>query len=318
MSMKPVKAGLHAALAAFLTLSALSAPAAQSLPREVTINGVEFVHIPEGWFYKTGGVVDKERRMQPQQESGGDARIWLDGFYLAKYEARARDFVAFMNAKDRPQAEAKALAKTYGGDDEGCAVQRDEKDVYVLVSPEEDMPVTHLSWALADGFARWMGFRLPTEAEWEKAARGSDKRLWPWGDDFPDDTYAGFNGVFDCYVQPVNRYEKGKSPYGLYNMGGNVREFVSDWYNAKHDALLVDGVRNPAQATEGTTRPDVPVASRILKGGRWASGANGMLISSRVYYAPTEPFRCNGARFAVDVDSVKAHLARGTARITQQ
>lgn len=302
---------------AFMTVCATQAIAAGALPREVTINEVEFVLIPEGWFYKTGGVLDKELRLQPQAESGGNARIWLDAFYIAKYEARARHFARFMNDKTRPTADAKVLASTYGGDTEGCAVQRGASGAYELVMPQEDLPATHLSWVLADGFARWMGFRLPTEAEWEKAARGTDQRQWPWGNDFPDETYAGFAGSFECFVQPVTRFEKGKSPYGVYNMAGNVREFVADWYNAEYDSKLKDGVRNPPQAKEGTTRPDVREPSRMLKGGRWASGTNGILISSRTYYPPNEPFRCNGTRFALDVDTVRKHLAQGTATVTQ-
>lgn len=186
------------------------------------------------------------------------------------------------------------------------------------MAPQEDVPATHLSWVLADELARWMGFRLPSEAEWEKAARGGDRRLWPWGDDFPDETYAGFSGSFECFVQPVSRFEKGKSPYGVYNMAGNVREFVADWYNADFDKRLVDGVRNPPLAPLGTTRPDVPEPARILKGGRWASGSNGILISSRTYYPPEQPFRCNGTRFAIDVKKVREHLRQGTAKVTVQ
>lgn len=285
-------------------------------PREVTINGVEFIHISAGWFYKTGGVFDPTLSHQPMEESGGNARIWLDDYYIAKYEARARHFAAFMNERIKPDPKGQALAKTYGGDTEGCAV-RHENDNYVLVDAAQDLPATHLSWVLADEFARWMGFRLPSEAEWEKAARGDDKRLWPWGDEFPDETYAGFLGGFECSMQPVNRFEKGRSPYGVYNMSGNVREFVADWFNADYDKRLVDGLRNPPLAEKGTTRDNVPVPAKILKGGRWASGSNGILISARVYYKPEEPFRCNGTRFAIDAAKVREHLARGTAQVTR-
>lgn len=284
------------------------------LPAEITINGVEFVLIPEGWFYKTGGVRDVENgHLQPAKESGGNARVWLDSYYIAKYEARARDFANFMNAKDR------AIADTYGGHLDGCSVRLDEANRYALIEPELDLPATHLSWVLADEFARWMGFRLPTEAEWEKAARGPDRRQYPWGDEFPDETFAGFLGGFQCSVQPVDRYSKGRSPYGVYNMAGNVREFVADWFNADYDARLVDGVRNPPSARKGTTWEGVVWhPSRILKGGRWADGAVGVRIASRVYYVPDAPFRCNGTRFAVDINTVREHLARGTAQVVRQ
>lgn len=300
-------------LAGLLTGSAVAQEKTPGLPQEVLINEVEFVRIPEGWFYKTGGVFDSSLAYQPNQESGGNAKFWLDGYYMAKYEARARHFAAYLN-RDKP-----AAVKTYGGNAEGCSVRLGDSGEFVLVSPEEDLPATHMSWVLADGFARWMGFRLPTEAEWEKAARGSDQRLFPWGDQYPDDTYAGHNQSFSCAVRPVNSFKKGLSPYGIYNMAGNVREFVADWFNEDNDAAQKDGLRNPPLPAEGKSkRTDVPHPAKMLKGGRWASGANGILISTRVYYHPDEPFRCNGTRFALDVNEVRRHLADGTAQVVRQ
>lgn len=284
-----------------------------ALPSEVVVNGVEFVKIPEGWFFKTGGVFDQSLAPQPQSESGGNAKIWLDTFYIAKYEGRARDFQRFL-------ATATAAEKaTYGGDVEGCSVRLDAAGTYSLVAAQKDLPATHLSWVLADQFARWMGFRLPTEAEWEKAARGTDQRLYPWGNGYPDETFAGFNESFNCAVRPVTAYAKGVSPYGVYNMAGNVREWVADWLNEDADTQLKDGVRNPPLAAAGKSkRTDVPQPqSKFLKGGRWASGENGILISARAYMAPEEPFRCNGVRFAVDAQTVRAAVAAGKATVVR-
>lgn len=272
------------------------------LPTEIVLNGVEFVRIPAGWFYKTGGVAWKDRKLW--RENGGNAKIWLDTFYAAKYEARGSDFVGYMNAEGYRLGD-------YDGDEKGCSVQKKGDKSYYLTHPDIDMPATHLSWLLADSFARWMGFRLLTEAEWEKAARGTDKRLYPWGDTFPDETYAANRGSFLCSPVPVNRFRKGVSPYGLFNMAGNVREFIADWYNEAADAALKDGVRNPPLVAEGTFYYNYNGPVKILKGGRWADGSPEVRIQERVKKPVDEPFRCNGTRFAVDKETVRDAVAKG-------
>jgi iron(II)-dependent oxidoreductase len=275
----------------------------EGLPREVVIRDVEFVLVPEGWFYKSGGVPRGE------EADGGNAKIWLDSFYIAKFEARARDLGLFLNeqsGRDRQH---------YGGDFDSCSLRKSDGGQYELVKPQEDLPATHLSWNLANEWARWMGFRLPTEAEWEKAARGTDQRIYPWGNDYPDETYANFYTPSNCLVWPVDRPMKGRSPYGAYNMAGNVREYVADWYNPAQDALFKDGARNPALAAEGapTAHSDRPL--KLLKGGRWAANSREMMVFSRVTTSPERSFQCNGTRFALDATMVRDHLAKGTARV---
>lgn len=302
-----------------LALLSLTARAdAPQLPREVVINGVEFVLIPEGWFFKSGGQA-KDSTEPPflDNDGGGSVKVWLDAYYIAKYEARARDLVRYLNT-----AEGRTI--DYAGSQISCSVRGDENKRYSEILPQDDLPATHLSWRLADRWATWMGFRLPSEMEWEKAARGGDQRRYPWGDAYPDDTYAGFKIDSDCHTWPVHSFRKGRSPYGLHNMAGNVREFVADWYDYAADRKLRDGDRNPSSSSKGTavSYDEYPGEYqgpwKILKGGRWASHEHQLEIGARIYYSPDNPFRCNGTRFAIDTGAVREHLTRGSAQVLAQ
>jgi formylglycine-generating enzyme required for sulfatase activity len=306
-------------LAGLLLACALHAEESPDLPQEIVVNGVEFLRVPGGWFYlsipdrdpKTGNTLGRGAR---------EVKAWVDTFYIGKYEARGRDFVRFMNSGTAQ------YAKQYGpmpgrewsdGEHYGCAVRKDAStNKYYLVAPQLDLPATHLSWDLANEFATWMGFRLPTNAEWVRSFRGDDRRIFPWGDEYPDDTFAGFQeGATACDVRPVTGYPKGRSPYGVYNMAGNVYEYVADWLNFEYMAQMQDGVRNPL-ATVPYQTPDDKKPHRILRGGRWASGVGQLSIYGNRDIQPTdEGFRCFGARFVLDVNTLREHLARGTATI---
>jgi len=141
--------------------------------------------------------------------------VYLDAFYIDKYEVTNAQYREFVEATGR------------------------KPPIYLDMEPynHPDQAVMGVSWEDANAYAMWRGKRLPTEAEWEKAARGTDGRYWPWGNEWdPTKLNANDAGAVDGYVYtaPVGKYPQSVSPYGAYDMAGNVFEWVSDWYDKNY------------------------------------------------------------------------------------
>jgi len=168
-------------------------------------------------------------------------KLYVDAFYIDKFEVTNEMYDACVYAVEcrRPQQGGSATRNTYFAN-----------PVYAK------FPVLYVDWKMANAYCEWRGARLPTEAEWEKAARGTDARLYPWGNDEPDCSLANHVGCV-ADTTPVDQHEKGQSSYGVYGMSGNVWEWTSTLFKAY-----------PYKADDGREDPDV-LGERIARGGSW-------------------------------------------------
>jgi len=148
-----------------------------------------------------------------------------------------------------------------------------------------DQPAYGLSWDMARAYCAWAGERLPTEAEWEKAARGTDGRRYPWGNDPPTPDYATF-GI--TTTTPVTSNPKGVSPYGAFNMAGNISEWVQDWY--QKDYFASSPQTNPRGPKSGEYR--------VIRGGNYMNSLDHVRADYRVWERPDYAMPGYGVRCA--------------------
>jgi formylglycine-generating enzyme required for sulfatase activity len=215
--------------------------------------------VPAGEFTMGSSMGDPDE--QPEH------RVYVDAFLMDKYLVTVGQYARFLDSAslDAPP------------------------DWTIMNRSQHQMrPVANVDWEEANAYCVWAGKRLPTEAEWEKAARGTDGRTYPWGNEHPTKFYANVSNEHwnnHGALTPVGTFEEGKSPYGIYDMAGNVWEWVSDWYD--QDYYKTSPSQNPAGPHKG--------AHKVIRGGSWGSNPDGLRSAERETHLPS--FRGSGTGF---------------------
>ena len=234
------------------------------------------------WWYDWMEDTDFLEREQPAHT------VHLDTYYIDKYEVTNAQYVAFLNAfGSNTGSEGIEFLNL---EDENVQIRRGRRltgssspGKIELISPElANLPVMEVSWYGAKAYCEWMGGRLPTEAEWEKAARGTDGRIFPWGGGLGENKayYIEFMIGESPWNKEVGSYPEGVSPYGAYDMAGNVDEWVADWFDSGYYA------RSPSHNPQGPPGGEW----RVMRGGSWYGDTFFLHTSAR---GSSEPARWN-------------------------
>ncbi|HPS31548.1 MAG TPA: SUMF1/EgtB/PvdO family nonheme iron enzyme [bacterium] len=206
--------------------------------------------------------------------------VTLSAYKIDKYEVTAGEYQECVAAGDCSEAHY---------DDSTCYIYDGNSWVQGIAPDsfrEKNKPVVCVEWSQAAAYCKWAGKRLPTEAEWEKAARGTEGAKYPWGNEpkvscdyaVMSDSNAGGDGCGTGGTMTVGSIEKGKSPYGAYDMIGNVWEWTNDWYGETYYKTAPS--ENPAGPEYGDYR--------VSRGGSWLYSFDTILLrtSIRYYHIP--------------------------------
>jgi formylglycine-generating enzyme len=207
-------------------------------------------------------------------------QVDLDAFYIDKHEVTNGRYQQFVKATGHriPQHPTNQARTLWKGDQVSDSVA--------------ERPAVNVDWHDAEAYCTWAGKRLPTEAEWEKSAKGTEDRRFPWGNVEPTAKHLNFNQqwIGEKTLMPVGSYELGKSPYGAYDMAGNVWEWVADWYDpAYYEKSPAKNPKGPEQGTD-----------KVLRSSGWAVETPLVRIFTRVKSDPLIRNESTGFRCAMD------------------
>lgn len=224
------------------------------------IDGMEMVFIPAGHFEM--GSVNGDARADEDEKPLHT--VYLNGYWIDRTEITNSMYVKCITAGI-------------------CTTPAQSK--FYLQAEYAEHPVIGVSWDQANAYCGWASRRLPTEAEWEKAARGTDGRIYPWGNSSPNENLVNFDHLINETTE-VGSFPNGASPYGVLDMAGNAWEWTRDGYSL--DYYLFSPEENPLSES--------PVNRRVLRGGNWDSNAEGIRSANRFWAFPgrndIDGFRC--------------------------
>jgi len=233
-------------------------------------DGIVMVYIPPGEFMM--GQIEKEKDSISYFPNETPVhKVSLEGYWMGKYEVTFTQYDPYCNE-----------TKIKKPRDEGWG--------------RENRPVIYVSWDDVATYCQWLSqktglhFKLPTEAQWEKAARGNDRRKYPWGISEPDKNLANFGGNIGK-TTPVGSFPAGASPYGLLDMAGNVWEWCSDVYG--YDYYENSPLKNPAGPNIGS--------KHVVRGSSWDYDARHLRCADRGHYGPSDRLYNLGFRLRQDI-----------------
>jgi formylglycine-generating enzyme required for sulfatase activity len=278
-----------------------------SLPADMRQDGHRYVNlrdeapmvwIPEGPFYM--GQPKDEIFAKPHERPG--RTVLLLGYFIDLYPVTNRQFSLFV--QDGGYDDQKFWSKA------GWEWVH-EKKIKNPVGWEHDEfkrgnhPVAGVSWYEADAYARWANKRLPSEAEWEKAARGTDGRRFPWGNGLPTPSITNFDNRKRCTTE-VGAYPEGASPYGCQDMSGNVNNWCQDWYWESFYAWCVKKDLNtlPLLDDKLAASLKIPKELKVDRGGGYATAFQYLEVLSctdKVAWPPMARNLWNGFRCVKDI-----------------
>ena len=257
-----------------------SKPADKRLSIQAGISPIEpeTIHIPAGPFLM-GSSDDDEFSWDDEKPQH---TTWLGEYWIGRYQVTNREYKAFVQNVS---------------DDDIDSIE------HIFPKGKGDHPVVIVSWRDANGYCVWLSemtgktYRLPTEAQWEKAARGEDGRIYPWGNAFD----SGNCNTLESKIggtTPVGHYSPaGDSPYGCADMTGNVWEWTSSLWHKDEQGRVYGYPFEPADGRERLDAP--PYAIRITRGGSWSYSHTNARVARRYHSHPNFESNRNGFRVVV-------------------